>query len=76
MEKFSAREFRAAATLLEEYLDRYPSAPEAVDARYFLGQSLLFSKNAKAAVPVLTAVVEIRAKTSQGSEARIYLGQA
>lgn len=76
LEKFSARDYHSSAKLLKDYVDRYPASPEALDARSFLAQSLLFSKNPKAAIPVFISVVESRGNTPFGNEARIYLGQS
>ncbi len=76
MEKFSARNFKESVHLLGEYVDRYPGTPEAIDARYHLGQSHLFAKNPKAAIAPLQAVIEIRGKSMLANEARTYLGQA
>lgn len=76
MEKFAAREFKASAKLLEEYVNRYPGTPESVDARYHLAQSQLFGKTPGAAIPNFLAVIEIRGKSDLGNEARTYLGQS
>lgn len=76
MEKFAARNFRAAAKLLEEYVNRFPGTPESLDARYHLAQSHLFSKNPGAAIPVFLAVIETRGRSDLGNEARTYLGQS
>lgn len=76
MEKFAARDFKASAKLLEEYVNKYPGTPEAVDARYHLAQSQLFAKLPGAAIPNFLAVIEIRGKSALGNEARTYLGQS
>lgn len=76
MDKFAAREFRGAAKLLEEYVNRYPGTPESVDARYHLAQSDLFTKNPGAAIPLFLSVIEIRGNSPLGNEARTYLGQS
>lgn len=76
MEKFSARDFREAAKLLEDYLNRYPGTPEGLDARARLAESHLFAKNPNAAIPLFLSVIETRGRTDLGNEARVYLGQA
>jgi len=76
MEKFSARNFKNAIPLFEDYLNRFPGTPEAIDARTHLAQSYLFTKNPVAAIPVFRAVIETRGKSDLGNEARTYLGQA
>lgn len=76
LEAFSARSYKTSIKLLTEYVEKYPGTPDSIDAQYFLAQSHLFTKNAKAALPLFTAVVEIRGRSSLGNEARTYLGQA
>jgi len=76
LEAFSARSYKSSIKLLTEYVDKYPGTLDSIDARYFLAQSHLFTKNAKAALPLLTSVIEIRGKSALGNEARTYLGQA
>jgi hypothetical protein len=76
MEKFAARNFKASANLLSEYVNRYPGTPQSLDARYHLAQSLLFSKNPGAAIPVFISVIETRGNSALGNEARTYLGQS
>lgn len=76
MEAFSARSYKTSAKLLGEYVEKYPGTVEAIDARYFLAQSHLFGKNAKAAIPFFTSVIEIRGRSALGNEARTYLGQS
>src|SRR5690606_36520082 len=62
MEAFSARDFKNSAKLLQEYVDQYPSSPQALDARYHLGQSYLFNRNSEKAISALLAVIEVRDK--------------
>ncbi len=76
MEKFAARNFKAAIPLLEDYVNRYPGTPDSLDARYHLAQSYLFSKSPGTAIPSFIAVIEIRGKSDLGNEARTYLGQS
>ncbi len=76
MEKFATRDFKGAILLFTEYLNRFPGTAEAVDARAYLGQSHLFSKDPASAIAPLQSVVEVRGKTLLGNEARTHLGQA
>lgn len=76
MDKFAAREFKGAAKLLEEYVNRYAGTPEGIDARYHLAQSHLFTKNPDAAIPLFLSVIEVRGNSDLGNEARTSLGQA
>lgn len=76
MEKFAARKFRESVVDLQEYVNRYPGTPEALDARYHLGQSYLFMKSPLASIPIFISVIEMRGKSDLGNEARTYLGQA
>lgn len=76
MEAFSARSYKTSGALLNEYIEKYPGTVDAIDARYFLAQSYLFAKNAKAAIPFFTSVIEIRGRSLLGNEARTYLGHA
>lgn len=76
MDKFATRNFKDSAKLFQEYVNRYPGAPESIDARYNLAQSYLFGKEPKAAIPSFLAVIEIRGKSLLANEARNYLGQA
>jgi TolA-binding protein len=76
MEKFSAREFKGAVKLLEEYVNRYPGTPDSVDARYDLAQSYLYTKRPDSAIPLFLSVIEIRGNSLLGNEARTYLGQS
>ncbi len=76
MEKFAARKFRESVLDLQEYVNRHPGTPEALDARYHLGQSYLFMKSPLPAIPIFISVIEIRGKSDLGNEARTYLGQA
>jgi tetratricopeptide (TPR) repeat protein len=76
MDKFAARNFKGAVKFLEDYVNRYPGTPEAIDARYHLAQSYLFSNRPAAAIPMFLSVIEIRGKSALGNEARTYLGQA
>ncbi len=76
MEAFSARSYKVAAKLLNTYVEKYPGTTEAIDARYSLAQSYLYSKQPAAAIPFFTAVIEIRGRSPLGNEARTYLGQA
>lgn len=76
MDKFATRNFKESAKLFQEYVNRYPGAPETIDARYNLAQSYLFGKDPKAAIPAFLAVIEVRGKSLLANEARNYLGQA
>jgi tetratricopeptide (TPR) repeat protein len=76
MEKFAERSFGESADLFRSYVDRHPSFPEAVDARYYMAQSYLYSKRPKEAVPAFISVIEIRGNSPLGNEARTHLGQA
>lgn len=76
LEAFSARTYKSSIKLLTEYVEKYPGTPDSIEARYFLGQSYLFTKSAKEAIPYFTSVIEIRGRTVLGNEARCYLGQS
>jgi TolA-binding protein len=76
MEAFAAREFKSAAKQLQEYVDQFPGTPDAIDARYHLGQSYLFGREPAKAIAPFLSVIEVRGKSPLGNEARTYLGQA
>ncbi len=76
MEDFLARKYTPAITKLKKYLDLYPGEVNALDARFYLGQSYLFSKKPKEAVTYFQAFIEGGGKVPQVTEARHYLGTA
>jgi len=76
MEQFLARKYPAAITSLKSYLNRFPGEINALDARFYLGQSYLFGKKPKEAVTYLQSFIEAGGKLPQVNEARRYLGSA
>lgn len=76
MEAFLARNYSQAITALTEYIEKYPGRANAVEARFYLGQSYLFDKKPAEAVKPLQAAIEAGGRAPFVAEARIYLGNA
>lgn len=76
MEAFLARRYPDAIASLSQYLEKFPGQSNALEARFYLGQSYLFGKKPDEAVKKLQSYIEAAGKHPQVNEARIYLGTA
>ncbi len=76
MEAFQARKYSKASEHLEKMIAKYPAEAQGQGARYYLGQSLLFSGKTRESIPQFQSSIEALGKTPESAEARLYLGRA
>lgn len=73
MQQFKAGDYKAAATALQEFVQRYPGSSYAANAQYWLGNSYYAQRDCKAAIAAQLVVLKNYADSPKAPDAMLNI---